>query len=197
MATQVEQGAELDRARTILAERGIVPDATDAYSEGAILAAIRARGWEAKVEGEPGDWTVVITEDSVPGDFVSVSGSDEDRLTALVRVAAAAFTWLDRDEARRAFDREAQARLGISGEEFLRRWDAGDYADPALDPLPSGVERLAALVPFGRSGVADGSQGDRRLRGVRSARIGGRHDRGPGEPAGSPDVGECPGAVGA
>jgi hypothetical protein len=34
------------------------------------------------------------------------------------------------EEARDLFDRNARYYLGISGEEFLRRWDAGFYDDP-------------------------------------------------------------------
>jgi hypothetical protein len=44
------------------------------------------------------------------------------------------------------FDRVARQELGISGEEFLRRWDAGDYADSE----DMGVTRLYMLMPFAR-----------------------------------------------
>ncbi len=37
---------------------------------------------------------------------------------------------LTEEEAREFFDRNTRHRLGISGEEFLRRWDAGEYDDP-------------------------------------------------------------------
>lgn len=33
------------------------------------------------------------------------------------------------EEARELFDRMAQFNLGISGDEFMRGWDAGEYAD--------------------------------------------------------------------
>ena len=42
-------------------------------------------------------------------------------------------------------DRRARRYLGISGQEFLRRWRAGDYAG---DPDRPGVIDLAMLVPF-------------------------------------------------
>jgi hypothetical protein len=42
--------------------------------------------------------------------------------------------FLDDDEARELFDREARRLLGISGEEFLRRYDAGEYNRPLEDP---------------------------------------------------------------
>jgi hypothetical protein len=54
-------------------------------------------------------------------------------------------TILDQDEGRHLFDREAQRLLGISGDEFLRRWEAGEYdADPDRPEIMS----LAMLIPF-------------------------------------------------
>jgi hypothetical protein len=54
---------------------------------------------------------------------------------------------LDKDEGRRPFDREAQRLLSISGAEFLRRWDAGEYdADPDHPEIMS----LVMLIPFAR-----------------------------------------------
>lgn len=48
------------------------------------------------------------------------------------------------------FDEQARKELGISGEEFLRRWDAGEY-----QPVPDTTEgrrvgRLVMLMPFAR-----------------------------------------------
>ncbi len=49
------------------------------------------------------------------------------------------------------FDRQAERSLGISGEEFLRKWDAGEYGEPDdRSKNPPGVMRLAMLVPFVR-----------------------------------------------
>jgi hypothetical protein len=45
-------------------------------------------------------------------------------------------------------DRQSQRRLGISGAEFLHRWDAGEYAGPEGD-RPE-VVRVAALIPLAR-----------------------------------------------
>jgi len=56
---------------------------------------------------------------------------------------------LSRDEGRAMFDRRCRDNLGISGEEFLARWDAGEYAS-----IPDGengrVMHLAMLIPFAR-----------------------------------------------
>lgn len=38
-----------------------------------------------------------------------------------------ALEYIDAEEAWRIFDEQAQATLGISGEEFACRWDAGEY----------------------------------------------------------------------
>ena len=54
------------------------------------------------------------------------------------------------DEARELFDRRARQLLQISGEEFLKRWDAGEY-----HPVPDAVEgrkigELVMMMPFAR-----------------------------------------------
>jgi hypothetical protein len=51
------------------------------------------------------------------------------------------------DEARALFDKAARERLGISGEEFLRRYDANDIPP---DWPHEQVSWLAMLTPFGR-----------------------------------------------
>jgi hypothetical protein len=52
------------------------------------------------------------------------------------------------DECRALFDREAQRLLGISGEEFVRRWDAGEYKDTPDTPEGRQVMRVEFLLPF-------------------------------------------------
>lgn len=54
------------------------------------------------------------------------------------------------EEGREIFDRQARKALGISGTEFLRRWDAGDYRCVADDVEGRKVRRLAMLIPFAR-----------------------------------------------
>ena len=55
-------------------------------------------------------------------------------------------SWLMTDaEALEDFDASARRYLGISGAEFLRRWDAGEYPDP--DDTP-GVMAVAFLIPL-------------------------------------------------
>jgi hypothetical protein len=51
-----------------------------------------------------------------------------------------------REEGRGMLDRAAREVLAISGDEFLTRWDAGEYRD-SDDPA---VTRVAMLIPFAR-----------------------------------------------
>lgn len=51
-----------------------------------------------------------------------------------------------REEGRAMLDRAAMDELGMSGDRFLAKWDAGDY-DDADDPA---VTRVAMLIPFAR-----------------------------------------------
>lgn len=58
---------------------------------------------------------------------------------------------LSKEEGREMFDREARRSLGISGEEFMRRWDEGYYDDPDdRTKNPPEVMALGMLVDFAR-----------------------------------------------
>ena len=60
---------------------------------------------------------------------------------------------LSPDEAVAYFDRRARELVGMSGEEFLRQWDAGTY-QPTIGPDGEDrkLNRLIMLMPFaGRS----------------------------------------------
>jgi hypothetical protein len=54
---------------------------------------------------------------------------------------------LSRDEGRELFDRKARQYLGVSGDDFIRGLEAGEYGDP--DERPE-VMRLIMLLPFAR-----------------------------------------------
>lgn len=54
-------------------------------------------------------------------------------------------------EARAMFDRQARRVLDLSGDEFLARWDAGEYRDLPDTPEGRRVGYLALLIPFGRT----------------------------------------------
>lgn len=58
---------------------------------------------------------------------------------------------LSPEESRVLFDQKARAILGISGLEFLRRWDAGEYRDLTEETREErDIMHVAALIPFGR-----------------------------------------------
>ena len=50
---------------------------------------------------------------------------------------------LTNEEFKAIFDREAEVKLGISGDEFVRRWHAGEYPD--WDPE---LSKLVMMLPF-------------------------------------------------
>lgn len=58
--------------------------------------------------------------------------------------------WTTPDEGRDFFDVQARHLLGISGDEFLRRWDAGEYDELVDDSRHPEILRLAVLIPFAR-----------------------------------------------
>ena len=60
-------------------------------------------------------------------------------LAAEVEIAEAT-----RDEGRAMLDRAAREVLNISGDQFLAKWDNGEYRD-ADDPS---ITRVALLIPF-------------------------------------------------
>jgi hypothetical protein len=53
-------------------------------------------------------------------------------------------------EGRALFDRKAQEMLGISGEVFLQRLDAGFYAEMPDNAEHRHVDRLIMMLPFAR-----------------------------------------------
>ena len=58
--------------------------------------------------------------------------------------------FLSREEGRAFFDEQARKLLGISGEEFLRRWDAGEYDDIFDEPDHPEIMDLHMMEGFGR-----------------------------------------------
>jgi hypothetical protein len=54
------------------------------------------------------------------------------------------------EEGEAIFDRQARKALGISGAEFLRRWDCGMYRPVPDTPEGRKIGRLVMLIPFAR-----------------------------------------------
>jgi hypothetical protein len=80
--------------------------------------------------------------------LTSVRPDNDDRQqeTHMATEAQNGIVWLSDEEAVAFFDRNARALLGISGEEFLRRWDAGEFHD-RFDVDPD-ITSLVMLMPF-------------------------------------------------
>lgn len=69
---------------------------------------------------------------------------EDDRLSVAREFGPAE---LSRAQGRALFDERARRTLGITGDEFLCRWDAGQY-NGVDDP---DVVSLAMLIPFARA----------------------------------------------
>ena len=75
---------------------------------------------------------------------------ENQAMATTIKQAETQIRWLDDDEARAAFEAEARRLRGIGGEEFLRRWDAGQNRDVADDADHPEIMWLAMLIPFVR-----------------------------------------------
>ena len=53
-------------------------------------------------------------------------------------------------EAWEFFNDQVLRTLGISGEDFLRRWDSGEYRSISDTPQGRKISRLVMLLPFAR-----------------------------------------------
>ena len=141
---QLQQDEELALAQAFLGDRGIDPEATGDDQEAAVVEAIRSRGWEPELTGLAGNWDVAIGERHASTQARYGIASGPDRITALLRALEVALTWLTLEEERRVFDEQARRAVGLSGEEFMRRWRAEEL--PADDPT---VRHLLMLRPLG------------------------------------------------
>lgn len=66
------------------------------------------------------------------------------------REALPRLRYVGKVEGRKMLDRQAKKLLGISGDEFLRRWDAGEYAEQMEDLDCPTIQRLSRLISFAR-----------------------------------------------
>ena len=55
------------------------------------------------------------------------------------------------EQGRAFFDREARRVTGLSGSEFIRRFDAGEIVADDTTPAGREVGYLILLIPFGRT----------------------------------------------
>lgn len=61
------------------------------------------------------------------------------------------FVQLTPEEGRAFFDEKCHRELGMSGEEFLRRYDAGEFDGIEEDEFGRRVIRVEMSIPFARS----------------------------------------------
>lgn len=76
---------------------------------------------------------------------------DMERVTNTGGESHEQIRYLTDEEAAATFDHNAWRLLGISGEEFLKQWDSGEYENPD-DRSEHGpqIMRLAAMIPLVR-----------------------------------------------
>jgi hypothetical protein len=74
--------------------------------------------------------------------------SDDDEETSVEENQGV--LWLTPEEGHALFDRRARKHLGISGEEFLRRWDAGEIGPVPDTPEWRGLGELVMMMPLAR-----------------------------------------------
>jgi hypothetical protein len=58
--------------------------------------------------------------------------------------------FFSKEEARAFFEQEVQRLLGISSEEFFRRFDAGEYRDTPDTPEYWHIYHIVMMMPLGR-----------------------------------------------
>ena len=131
-----------DLARAFLGERGVQLTATGDYDVDAIIDAIRERGYGATFARTGEEWTVYVTDLLRPGPKKEEFTIDPDLTTALLRALDIAVTMMTPEEEHRHFDQQARYFFGIGGQEFLRRYDAGEF-----DPDDPSVVHLLMARP--------------------------------------------------
>ena len=58
--------------------------------------------------------------------------------------------WVSPEEGRRMFDEAAREWAGMSGEEFIRRYEAGEYADMVESEDNRHIVDLVLMIPLAR-----------------------------------------------
>lgn len=59
--------------------------------------------------------------------------------------------WIKRDQAMTLVDARAKRVLGISGAEFMAKWNAGEYRNLDSDACPGVIELALLAPPTGRA----------------------------------------------
>jgi hypothetical protein len=81
-------------------------------------------------------------------------GRSRERVNGVASDAIPGIHFATAEEGEALFDQQARKTLGISGTEFLRRWDSGAYS-PVPDTADGRkIRRLVMLMPFARRAKA-------------------------------------------
>ncbi|MGH2532144.1 MAG: hypothetical protein ACRDJW_07520 [Thermomicrobiales bacterium] len=75
---------------------------------------------------------------------------DDARWEAMLRGADAQVHDVTKQEAHALFDQQAREIMGMGGEEFLRRYDMGEFRDIPDDAEHTAYWFLTMLIPLGR-----------------------------------------------
>jgi hypothetical protein len=75
---------------------------------------------------------------------------EEERMATAPEQSTGEIRFLDDDESHQYFDREARRLMNMSGAEFIRRYDAGEFEAELDGPQHRALAKLVMLLPFGR-----------------------------------------------
>jgi hypothetical protein len=76
--------------------------------------------------------------------------ADEAGMAPSPKHATSETRFLNDEESHELFDREARRLMNMSGKEFLRRYDAGEFKAEMDGPRHHQLVKMVMLIPFGR-----------------------------------------------
>jgi len=137
---------DLAEVKAYLAERGVFPNSEGMFSKReipAIEAAVREREWNPTLKSKGDEWVIIVEDQRHDVPAPEEAWIDADPVKALLNTLDVARRLMTRAEAAADLDREARRLTGMSGEEFQRKWDAGelDYGDPHVIHVGMSVPR--------------------------------------------------------
>jgi hypothetical protein len=130
---------DFKETREFLARFGLSPRQPNEYFLDDVLRAVSTKPWECTIEAEvsPPSWRAEIREGRNVTQSRTAIGRDPDRMMALLRAIRVALSWPSPEEEKQAFERQTQSVMGISADEFIRRWYANELSgdDPRVGYL--------------------------------------------------------------
>lgn len=99
----------------------------------------------------PRPWSEATVEDETLDDGTSERLMDELLLDTETYVEGGeGYVYVTPEGGRRLFDELARKVMGMSGEEFIRRWEAGEYWGIADEEGHRHIGDLIAMIPLAR-----------------------------------------------